>query len=295
MRRFLVLIFITACGYCLGQPTDLIRAEWTRIPQIDSDNSVSRVRAFINFPIPLKWDGSYLIPGFEFRHINLDVDDPVPYDPKDASKFEVFRASMSYTFKFKSGWRFGARVGFELASNFERTDILSRDVRFSGSVFFIRNRGEDEVEKPNRWIIGLQYSTNQGRPFPLPVINYYREFQKNWSYSLGTPKTNIKHSFGGRHSLQAYVSLDGFFSNLQNNRVVTYQDGSQAIADNISMTQVLAGFGYEYNFAKNFYYYAYLAYTLYNELRLRDESRNNVFNLNEDNTGYFRTGIKFKI
>ena len=272
-----------------------MRVEWTRIPQVDSDNSVSRVRAFINFPIPLSWEGSYLIPGFEYRQITLDIDDPVPFDANDAKQFQVFRASMSYTFKMKNDWRFGARTGVELASNFETADFLGRDFRFSGSVFFIKDKSGDEVEKPNRWVIGLQYSTNQGRPFPLPVVNYYRQFHKQWSYSLGTPKTNIKHSFNDRHSLQAYISLDGFFSNLQNNRVVTYEDGTTATADNISMTQVLTGFGYEYNFAKNFYFYAYAAYTLYNELRLRDENRNNVFNLNEDNTGYLRTGIKFKI
>lgn len=295
MRRLLLITLLLSFGLCCGQTTDLMRFEWTRIPQVDSDNSVSRARAFINFPIPLGWEGSYLIPGFEYRHITLDIDDPVPFDANDAKTFQVFRASMSYTFKMKNDWRFGARTGIELASNFERTDFLARDLRFSGSIFFIKDRSGEEVEKPDRWVIGLQYSTNQGRPFPLPVINYFRRFDKHWSYSLGTPKSNIKHIFNDKHSLQAYASLDGFFSNLQNNRVVTYQDGSTAVADNISMTQVLTGFGYEFNFANNFYFYAYAAYTLYNELRLRDVDRNNVYNLNENNTGYFRTGVKYKL
>ncbi|MDC7999310.1 DUF6268 family outer membrane beta-barrel protein [Gilvibacter sediminis] len=295
MRKFLLLLLIISGGCCLGQSTDLMRVEWLRIPQVDSDNSLSRFRGFINFPIPLSWEGSYLIPGFEYRHITLDIDDPVPFDTNDATTFEMFRATIAYTFKFKSGWRFGARAGFELASNFESADFLGRDFRFSGSAYMIRDRSEDEVAKPNRWVIGLQYSTNQGRPLPLPIINYYRQFHPSWSYSLGTPKTNIKHMFNAKNSIQAYVSLDGFFSNLQNNRVVTNPDGSTSIADNISMTQVLGGLGYEYNFAKNFYFYLYAAYTLYNELRLRDENRNNVFNLNENNTGYFRTGVKFKI
>ncbi|WP_374959041.1 hypothetical protein [Gilvibacter sp.] len=76
---------------------------------------------------------------------------------------------------------------------------------------------------------------------------------------------------------------------------MTNPDGTTAVADNISMTQIISGLGYEFNFAKNFYFYAYAAYTLYNELRLRDENRDNVFNLNENNTGYFRTGVKYKI
>ena len=295
MRRLLPVFILMCVGVCCGQTTDLLRAEWTRVPQVDSDNSISRVRAFINFPIPLSWEGSYLIPGFEYRHITLDIDDPVPFDANDAKTFQMFRATMAYTFKVKNDWRFAARAGIELASNFERADFVGRDLRFSGSVFAVKDRTGENVEKPNRWIIGLQYSTNQGRPFPLPIINYYREFTPSWSYSLGTPKTNIKHKLNEKNSLQLYISLDGFFSNLQNNRVVTFSDGSTAIADNISMTQVLTGIGYEYNFTGNFFFYTYVAYTLYNELRLRDENRNNVFNLNENNTGYFRTGIKYKI
>lgn len=295
MRRLPILLLLLTISICEGQTTDLMRVEWTRIPQIDSDNSVSRARAFINFPIPLSWEGSYLIPGFEYRHITLDIDDPVPYDANNAKTFQVFRATMAYTFKFKNDWRFGAKAGIELASNFERADFLGRDLRFSGAAYFIKDRSGDEVEKPDRWVIGLQYSTNAGRPFPIPIVNYFRRFDKKWSYSLGTPKTNLKHWFNDKHNLQAYVSLDGFFSNLQNNRTVTYDDGSTAEADNISMTQVLAGLGYEYNFAKNFFFYVYTAYTLYNELRLRDANRENVFNLNEKNTVYFRTGVKFKI
>ncbi len=279
-----------------AQNTDIMRVEYTYIPQSNSENVVGRARALINFPIPLSWEGSYLVPGFEYRNTNIDMNGPLPFDTKDLNKFEQFRATVAYTFKFKNDWRFGAQAGIELASNYERSDFLSNDLLFSGAVYMVKDNSGDDVEIPTRWVLGLQYSTNAGRPFPIPIINYYKRFKPTWSYAVGTPKTNIKHFISPKHSLQAYVSIDGFYSNIQNNRVVTNPDGTTAIADNISMTLVHSGIGYEYYFSEHFLLYVYSAYTFYNELRLRDESRrNNVYTINQENTVYFRTGLKFKI
>ncbi|MEP2993017.1 MAG: DUF6268 family outer membrane beta-barrel protein [Gilvibacter sp.] len=284
-----------ASGRCLlAQNTDLMRLEYTYIPQSDSENVFARTRAFINFPIPLDWEGSYLIPGLEFRSVNLDLNGELPFQTAQLNLYTSYRATMAYTCKFKSDWRLGVKIGAELASNFERTDFLSDDLRFSGAVFMIKDNSGDEVAKPNRWIIGLEYSTNAGRPFPIPIINYYREFAPKWSYSLGTPKTNIKHRFAKNQSLQAFISIDGFFANVQNN--VTFDsNGSTVTANNISMTSAFSALGYEYYFSEQLLFYAYGGYTFFNEIRLRDNSRNNLFTFNNNNTVYFRTGIKFKI
>lgn len=272
-----------------------MRVEYSYIPQSNSDNVITRARALINFPIPLSWEGSYLIPGFEYRNINLDLNGDLPFETKEINSLQQFRATLAYTFKLKNDWRFGAQAGIELASNYERSDFLGSDLRFSGAVYLIKDNSGDNIPKPSRWVIGLQYSTNAGRPFPIPIVNYFKKFHPNWTYTLGSPKTNLKYIFSPKQTFQAYVSLDGFFSNIQNNRLVTNPDGSTALADNISATQVLTGLGYEYYFSEHFLLYVYGAYTVFNELRLRDDSRNNVFTINQDNTVYFRTGLKFKI
>ena len=69
-------LFITP--RCEAQSTDLMRLEYTFIPQKNSVTSFTRTRAFINFPIPLGWEGSYLIPGIEFRNVNLDTEGILP-------------------------------------------------------------------------------------------------------------------------------------------------------------------------------------------------------------------------
>ncbi len=278
-----------------SQTTDLGRIEYTFLPQSNSKNSINRFRAFVNYPIKLKWDESYLIPGVEYRNFDLDIKDPVPFDIDHMGKFEMFRASLAVTFKMGKDWRFAVKGGAELASNFERSSITQHDVNFTGAVFLVRSKSGEENQKPSRFIIGLNYSTNAGRPFPIPIINYYKKFHPNWSYSIGSPKTNLKYFWNAKNNIQGFITLDGFYSNIQNNRSVLYPDGSSASADNISMTIVLGGLGYEHNFTKHLVFYAYGGRTFYNEIRLRDTKLNNLYVLNEENTFYIRTGIKFKL
>ena len=71
--------------------------------------------------------------------------------------------------------------------------------------------------------------------------------------------------------MQAFATLDGFYANLQEDRTIT---GTNDVAENISMTIVLAGLGYEYNFTEHFVYYLYAGHTLMNDIRLRDEDTN---------------------
>lgn len=286
---------MTTSHNLLSQTTDLARIEYTFIPQSKSDNSINRFRAFVNLPIKLGWEGGYLIPGIEYRNFDLDIEDPVPFDIDKLGKFQMFRAALAFTFKFENNWYFAIKGGAELASNFEENSITKNDVNFTGAVFFVNDKSGDSYKTPSRFIIGLNYSTNAGRPFPIPIINYFRKFDPNWSYSLGSPKTNLKYFWNDKNSIQAFVTLDGFFSNIQKNREVHYGDDSTASADNISMTMILGGIGYEYNITKHLLFYAYAGRTIYNEIRLRDTERTNLYVLNDENTFYLRTGIKFKI
>ncbi len=85
-----------------------------------------------------------------------------------------------------------------------------------------------------------------------------------------------------------------FLGNIQNNIIFT-SNNTQYVAEFISMTTAFSGIGYEYYFSEQLLFYVYGGYTFYNEIRLTDGDRNNVFVFNDENTVYFRTGIKFKI
>ncbi|WP_037374010.1 DUF6268 family outer membrane beta-barrel protein [Salinimicrobium xinjiangense] len=289
---FALVIF--SSGNIQAQSTDLGRIEYTYFPQSDSDNSFRRFRTFINFPIQVGREGSYLVPGIEYENINFKYKDLSPFsNMEELDRYQSFQLSLGYTFPLNNDWRFAASAGGMLASNFEEGKAIKDDLLYTGSLFFIKDKtGEAEAAKPWRLILGLHYSTTSGFPFPLPVINYYREISPKWSYSAGVPKSNLKYSFNEKHHLQAFATLDGFFANIQENRLLP---SNGKIAENISMTIVLAGLGYEYNFTKHLVYYLYAGHTLMNDIRLRDANKDDVYVINKVNTFYGRSGLKFKI
>lgn len=292
---FVLIILGLMIDRGIAQTTDLARVEYAYIPQAKSNNSINRFRAFVNYPITLGWEGSFLVAGLEYRNIDLDYEDIAPFDTEKLERFQLFRTTLAYTFKMKGYWRFAAKVGIEINSNFDESTFSSEDVNFTSAVFFIKDRSGKGVVRPYRYILGLNYSTNAGRPFPLPVINFYQKFKPNWSYSLGTPKTNLKYFLGEKNTFQAFVTLDGFFSNIQNNLNVMRPGGNVVVADTISMTMVLGGVGYEYYITKHLLFYVYGGHSFYNEIRLRDNKRTKLYTINNANTYYARGGIKFKL
>lgn len=289
---FLIFLFLTFTEV-KGQSSDIANVEYTFFPQSSSDNSFRRFTALVNFPIKFGKEGSYLIPGIEYENINFKYEDHAPFLKLDEmDRFQSITLSLGYTWEIKNDWRVAAWGGMMAASNFELGKIVNDDLLFTGALGFIKDKDEEEVDKPWRLIIGVYYSTTSGRPFPLPILNYYKEFAPDWSYSLGVPKSNIKYYLSEKSELQAFVTLDGFYANIQDNRLL---ENSNKVAENISMTIVLGGLGYEYNFTDHLVYYLYAGHTIMNDIRLRDGEKEDVYTINDVNTFYGRTGLKIKI
>lgn len=276
-----------------AQTTDLARIEYTYFPQSDSDNSFRRFRSFVNFPIKLNDKKAYLIPGVEYRNVNFKYEDSENFNTRNLDRFHSFKGNLAYTFKLSEDWRFAAEAGLKIASNFTTDKVINDDLIYIGSVYFVKIKEDERYVEPWRLILGLNYSTTTGFPFPLPIVNYYKRFHPSWSYTVGTPKSNLKHYFNDKHSMQAFVTLDGFFANIQENfRVQTPDNG---IAESVSMTILLSGLGYEYHFTDHISFYTYAGYTLMNDIRLRDKDMEDLYTINKTNTFYARGGLKFSI
>lgn len=300
MNRFFPVFFVfLSLGTGLlahGQSADLARIEYTYFPQSDSDNSFRRFRTFVNFPITLNGKGAYLVPGIAYENINLKYQDPALFARKELERFQSFTLNLGYTFKIDEQWRFGAHTGVKVASNFERNAVIADDLIYTGGAYFIHTKEDERYLEPVRLILGLHYSTTSGIPFPLPVVNYYKRFHPKWAYALGVPKTNLKYYIDQKNTLQGFVSLDGFFANIQNDFDVNNSNTSaKDMAENISMTILLAGIGYEHKFTDHLSFYLYTGHTLINNIRLRDDDLEKVYIINEVNSFYGRGGLKFSI
>ena len=293
-KILLISILIISCN-TYSQVTDIARLEYTYFPQRGSDNSFKRFRALVNFPFKLDDKGSYLVAGLEYRDVRFDYEDFTNFDSSNLEFFKSFEASLGYTFKLKNDWRYAVKAGVLAASDFSSGKLKNDDLLLSASTFLVKDKKNEGVLKPWRLILGLQYSTTAGRPFPLPFINYWKQFHPSWSYSLGVPKSNIKYFITPKSAIQAFATLDGFYANLQNDLVVGSGNPNDPVADSMSMTIALGGLGYEYYFTDHLLIYTYGGFTIVNDIRLRDRNGDDVLTINDQNSFYARAGLRFKI
>lgn len=295
-KALLVLFFLGISAIMQGQATDLARIEYTYFPQSNSDNSFSRFKTFLKFPIKLNQDGAYLVPGIQYKNGNFMYKDDAPFSVDKLEHFQSYAFSLVYTFKMNEEWRFGLEGEIDATSNFETGKLMNEDLEYTGSVYFIKSIKSDTDIKSWRLILGARYSTATSVPFPLPIVNYYKRFDEKWSYTLGVPKTNLRYFLSEKSTFQAFVTIDGFYANIQrqfNPSGLSSIDGK--LAQNISMTTVLSGLGYELEFSKYFSFYIYGDHSIINNIRLRDINQDKVYTINETNSLYGRTGLKFSI
>nr|WP_321237108.1 DUF6268 family outer membrane beta-barrel protein [uncultured Psychroserpens sp.] len=285
----LILFLCCLSNTMLAQLTDVARLEYSFIPKSNSEDQYTRVRALVNFPIKTKED-CYLIIGAEYNRIILSLEDDYPFETSLLETINIIDLNIGYTFKTSENWRLGLKANPRVASTLI-DKITFEDVFLNGGVFAINDKTKDEsLKRPYRLVLGLTYNTTTGIPFPLPFVSYYRRVNEKWSFSAGVPKSNMKYFFTEKSMMQTFVSLDGYFANLQRPLIINDKQ-----VDNISLSLAVAGIGYEYFFTKHLVAYAYTGYTFRLNNVLRDDNRDEVFKLDDVNAFYLRTGIKFKI
>ena len=286
-----VLVCFLGFSYCTvsAQLTDLARLEYSFIPSSQSEDQYTRLRALLNYPIKIK-DDNYLIVGAEYNRILLNLEEDYPFDTSALNILNIIDFNLGYTFKVSENWRFGLKINPRIASTLNGK-ITGDDLFLNGGVFVINDRTDaKDIKRPYRLILGLTYNTTVGLPIPLPFVNYYRRINDNWSFVAGVPKSNLKYYFTEDSILQIFASLDGYFANLQEPTTIAGQQ-----ADNISLSVAVGGIGYVYCFTKHLVGYLYSGYTFRLDNRFRNADRDEIFQLNQRNAFYLRTGIKFKI
>ncbi len=294
-----------------AQTTDLARIEYLTLPFSKSANSINRYRALVQAPIPInKEKKNYLVIGLEYRYVDININDSEDVEaftePTPTSNFQdnlvtsvqQIDAYLGYTWTTQNNWRFGIKFGPKFQSDFEN-GLQSDDILYDGAVYAIKDKKNDTTggNKPYRLVLGLSYSNTPGRNFPLPILNYYKEFRPNWTYTLGVPKTNVRHYLNDTHkdALQAFATLDNVYANIQENFVpISNQNADGKVAESIQETIGLLGLGYEHFFTKHLLFYGYAAHSVYNDFRLEDGDGNKIYKINTENSPYFRAGLKFK-
>jgi len=276
---------------CLGnsyaQTPDLVRLEYTVIPENDFGIRTNRYRALFNAPIKLN-EEDYFIAGMEYNRYEFEIERDLPFAIDNFQRLHIIDLNLGYTFKLNPDWRFVGVLTPRISSNIEQ-GLDNNDLRLNASVVFWKE--EKEVDQPYRLIVGLSYNSATGLPFPLPLINYYKRFKPNWSYTLGIPRSDLKFYIKDKHIIQTALFLDGYYVNIQK-EIALPDDNSGA---SISLSAFVGALGYQYKITKEISLYALAGYSILQEGLIRDGNRNRAFTLNDEGNFYLRTGFKIGI
>ncbi|MBT8223744.1 MAG: hypothetical protein KJN96_11320 [Eudoraea sp.] len=281
----ILVLLITSFSY--GQSTDLLRLEYTHIPDDVSEVETSRYRFLINMPLKLK-GSKYLILGAEYNFIDFDPKRDFPFDDNELEQLHVVDFNLGYIFNWNKDWRFVGIVTPRLASNLV-TDIGSRDFLINLTATFWKER--KDVDKPFRLVLGLTYNSTTGLPVPLPLINYYKRFHPRWAFTLGIPRSDLRMFLSERNILQLALFLDGYFVNAQNDIVLPDNE----LGTSISLSTLVSAVGYQLKVSKMASLYGFAGYTLLQNGILRNDKRNKVFTLNNRGSLYYKVGFKVSI
>ncbi len=285
---FCCLLFLLISCFGLSQTPDLLRLEYTAIPENDSGIRTNRYRAVLNAPIKIK-EHNYLVIGGEYNTYEFRVGQPLPFETNTLERLHIVDFNLGYSFKWNETWRFVGAVQPRLASNFV-LGVENNDFRVNLSAVLMKEK--KDIDRPFRLIVGLSFNSATGLPFPLPIVNYYRRFHPNWSYTIGIPRQDVKYySNSGKHVLQAALFLDGYFINIQNDVLLPNNN----VGTSISLSALVSAVGYQYKFTKEISFYTLLGYSLLQEGLIRDGNRNRAFTLNDEGNIYLRTGFKIGI
>ncbi len=281
IRICIVLLFSKS----LAQINDLGGIEHTAFFGADSQPFVGITEIEVNFPLKLAKKEHYLVNGLSYANVMVNYNTPYGFETSELDRFHILTYTLGYTFPLNERWRFTAQISPSLASNFAAGASFD-DFAMNGSIILIRTL---TAPKKNRLTVGLAYNQTSGIPIPLPFITYYKEITPNLSYTVGVPITKMKYFYGARkQSLEGFVRLAGFFSNLSNPITINEQQARQ-----INLSAVVVGIGYDYYIGKRLNLFVKTGYLLRSQLRLEENARTEVFNFDLSNIYYARGGFKF--
>lgn len=288
-KHLFAYLFLSGIFFATGQTPDVVRIEYTIIPENDAGIQTSRYRAVLNAPLKLSEKNDYFVIGAEYNRYDFEINRQLPFGSETLERFHIIDLNLGYTFKWNQDWRFIAAVTPRLASNFE-LGIENNDIMLNASAAFMKER--KDIDKPYTFVIGLSFNSATGLPFPLPLLYYNKRFHPSWSYSVGVPRSDFKyHSPNKKHVIQAALFLDGYFVNIQNDIMLP----NETVGTTISLSALVSAFGYEYKFTKEVSVYGLVGYSLVQEGLIRDGNRNRAFILNNEGNIYLRTGFKIGI
>jgi len=136
-----------------SQTPDLLRLEYTVIPENDFGIRTNRYRALFNVPIKLS-EKNFLVTGMEYNRYEFEIERDLPFQFNNLERLHIIDLNLGYSFMMNPDWRVVTLLTPRIASNIER-GLDNNDLRLNASLVFWRER--KDLEKPDRLILGLSF------------------------------------------------------------------------------------------------------------------------------------------
>ena len=182
-------------------------------------------------------------------------------------------------------WSFVGMVIPQLNSNFTE-GVKGRDLYLNVVALLNYSRTAD-----TRLSFGLAYTNTLGIPAPIPIISYWKSWNKKIEMNLGFPRLSVTNHFNEKSSLVAYTEMKGYNGNISKNLSNPLFEKNR-IAQRISYRDILAGCEYRYTL-KWIQLKLNAGYTLSREFELKNTDNKTAYKFDMDNSFNIGLGVDF--
>ncbi|MDD5149238.1 MAG: DUF6268 family outer membrane beta-barrel protein [Flavobacterium sp.] len=238
------------------------------------------------------------------NEVSLEIDYSKTFDTKVriANEFKFnskkinyfnydFSNSLTEYYKIRNKFALTYLKSEKLNFNFEIEPFIASEYNLNvADIDLLGGLSIDFILSPKKEIrLGLSRNTSLGKPKILPVFSYYYAYNKEFSFSIGFPETNIKYSNNPRNSFYIKNSFTGDVYNLEN----TFKSFSLNSTKS-SFSQQTTSLEYERNMDANWFVNFKVGYDFNRKYLLQDSNYNTTFDFNIKDGCNFGITIKYK-
>lgn len=192
-----------------------------------------------------------------------------------------FYTSLGIAFPLMASWSFKTygETSWAAGLNFNKT-VLKGGAYFSTiNTFF---------QTPTTLEFGLAYETYLGKPEVLPTINLQFSV-KDFSFQAGFPQSSITYSINNHNSLTAGYFWKGDYLYLPEPSL------SYLPTETAALQTQKASLSYTHDLDKNWSFHMDAGYLISNKLKLYDDHKLKILDVDMGKSPIFYAGIKFNI
>ncbi|RKN37259.1 DUF6268 family outer membrane beta-barrel protein [Aquimarina sp. AD1] len=263
--------------------------EYSVIPDI-GDTQIEKYAANLNFGTKLGKGMVGLGISYTLYDFLYKKDSFIDFNLASYERIHNIRFRMFYRYMINESWSGNIMFSPVISSNLEGS-LSNNDLIINSILSVSKKWGNDKTFSIVTF--GLGFGTPFGEPQFFPAISFRKKINSNWSYILGIPETSINYTYRERHTFSGKASFSGLFGNASSS--VTLADSSLQTNTKLQYNSLNTGIQYNYRIQPNWTTTISLGYAPWNQLKIRDNDNNELYDIESNSSFYISMGLKFNL